>query len=254
MAIMKKCGIISYAQGVTPKSIANRLSDMEIQHVFISADVEDLKKQFPTLGFIIMVLNEDLDRLKNVIRFLKINQSQNPKPLLLVAENFEYNEFEQKYRELPVTAFFEKPFQIDEMEKYITEMLAQSIRKPAEKKKILIVDDDPVYAKMVRDWLRIKYSVGVVTEGMKAVAFLQKKPVDLVLLDYEMPGVSGPQVFQLLKATPATAKIPVVFLTGVGDKNRVLEVLSLKPDGYLLKRSNASEVMEQVQEILRTLK
>lgn len=113
----------------------------------------------------------------------------------------------------------------------------------SEKKKILIVDDDPAYAKMVREWLKDLYNVNVVVAGMQAITFLMKNRVDLILLDYEMPIVDGPQVFEMLKSEPLLADIPVVFLTGVGTKEGVERVMALRPKGYILKSTTKDELI-----------
>ena len=119
------------------------------------------------------------------------------------------------------------------------------------KKKILIVDDDPSYAKMVRKWIRDEYQPFSVTGGMNAISFLLKTPVDLILLDYEMLVVDGPQVFQMLRQEPATRDIPVVFLTGVGTREGVERVMALKPDGYILKSTTKEKLLGYLGEKLR---
>ena len=82
---------------------------------------------------------------------------------------------------------------------------------------------------------------------MQAISFLLKVPegskVDLILLDYEMPVVDGPQVLQMLRQDPATKDIPVVFLTGIGTKEAVSRVMALKPDGYILKSTTRADIL-----------
>ena len=74
--------------------------------------------------------------------------------------------------------------------------------------------------------------------------------MDLILLDYEMPVVDGPQVFQMLRQEPATRNIPVIFLTGVGTREGVERVMALKPDGYVLKSTTKSKLLESLREKL----
>ena len=110
-------------------------------------------------------------------------------------------------------------------------------------KNILIVDDDPAYAGMVKAWIKDFYHVDIVTAGVQAITFLAKKKVDLILLDYEMPIVDGPQVLQMLRQEEETANIPVIFLTGVSTKEGVQRVMALKPDGYLLKSTTREDLL-----------
>lgn len=115
------------------------------------------------------------------------------------------------------------------------------------KKRILIVDDDPSYAKMVREWIKDDYHADIVTAGMQAITFLLKNKADLVLLDYEMPVVDGPGVLQMLRQEPETRDIPVVFLTGVGSKDSVQRVMELKPAGYILKSTTRENLLEYLK-------
>ena len=70
---------------------------------------------------------------------------------------------------------------------------------------------------------------------------------DLILLDYEMPVTSGPQVLEMLRSETATGTIPVFFLTGKDDRESVKKVLSLHPEGYLLKKSPRDKIRQAIQ-------
>ncbi len=120
--------------------------------------------------------------------------------------------------------------------------------KGAFKKSILIVDDDPQYLTMIREWLRGTYNVSMANSGLQAIKMLGIKKVDLILLDHEMPVTSGPQVLEMLRNDVETASIPVMFLTGKGDKNSVMQVIELKPEGYFLKGIQKEELLEKLQE------
>ena len=115
------------------------------------------------------------------------------------------------------------------------------------KKSILIVDDNVTYMSMIMDWLRDSYRVSMANSGVQAITWLAKNRVDLILLDYEMPVVDGPQVFQMLRQDPSTRGIPVVFLTGVGGKEQVERVLQLKPTGYILKSTTKEKLLNYLR-------
>ncbi|MBR1703355.1 MAG: response regulator [Lachnospiraceae bacterium] len=108
---------------------------------------------------------------------------------------------------------------------------------PAEnvRKHVLVIDDDPMMLKIVKDHLHDNYDVATAVSGKVAYKFLEKKKTDIILLDYEMPGENGPAVLKNLRQNPEIASIPVIFLTGVAERDKIREVLSLKPQGYLLK-------------------
>lgn len=115
-----------------------------------------------------------------------------------------------------------------------------------EKKKILIVDDDPSYAKLVRGWLREDYEVFVVVQGKQVAGFLSKHEVDLILLDYEMPEMKGPDVFETLRQEEELKKIPVMFLTGTKSEEVLAHIESLGAAGYVLKDTTVVEFNQKL--------
>ena len=116
------------------------------------------------------------------------------------------------------------------------------------RKSILVVDDDPSFLSLVREWLRSTYRVSMANSGLQAIKWLGSNKVDLILLDYEMPVTNGPQVLEMLRADDETKNIPVMFLTGKGDKESVMKVVSLKPEGYFLKTIQKDELLEKLDE------
>jgi CheY-like chemotaxis protein len=116
------------------------------------------------------------------------------------------------------------------------------------KKSILVVDDDPNYLSIVREWLKDTYKVYMANSGLQAIKWLGKNSVDLILLDHEMPVTSGPQVLEMLRSDEETKSIPVMFLTGKGDKESVMKVVALKPEGYFLKSIQRQELLEKLNE------
>ncbi len=115
------------------------------------------------------------------------------------------------------------------------------------KKSILIVDDDPVFMGLVHDWLKDLYNVSMVNSGMRAIKWLASNKTDLILLDYEMPITDGRQVLEMLRNDEDTKNIPVFFLTGKDDEESVVAVMSLKPQGYLLKKIRKEEFIDRIK-------
>ncbi|MBR1911025.1 MAG: response regulator [Treponema sp.] len=103
------------------------------------------------------------------------------------------------------------------------------------RKNILIVDDDDVYLRTIEGWFSDEYNVYTAVSGTNALALLKMVSFDLILLDYEMPMISGLDLFRVLRSEPETADIPLFFLTAKDDKQVCLEILEEKPDGYILK-------------------
>lgn len=117
------------------------------------------------------------------------------------------------------------------------------------RKKILLVDDNPVQLRMLNDALKGKYDVQMATSGMKALSMLEKSVPDIIFLDYEMPICDGKRTLEMIRALDEVKNIPVVFLTGIADKEHIQAVLDLKPAGYLLKSTSTDRIFETLERI-----
>ena len=139
-----------------------------------------------------------------------------------------------------VTEKIKRPFSVGD----VTDMIRGKKRDAgaAAQKRILIVDDDPVMLRTLKELLQDKYRVFMANSGMTAVQMLVNTQVDLILLDYEMPVVKGPQVLEMLRSDPKTANIPVMFLTSKSDRESVVQVMSMKVANYLLKSQPQAEL------------
>jgi CheY-like chemotaxis protein len=119
------------------------------------------------------------------------------------------------------------------------------------RKRILVVDDEPMILKSIKSWLVTDFEVYMVSSGMAALDFLERHPVDLVLLDYEMPGLSGPDVLSRIRFQPETKNLAVIFLTAKDDKFSVMNALEQKPDGYLLKKQSPDELRNNIKDFFK---
>lgn len=118
------------------------------------------------------------------------------------------------------------------------------------KKRILVVDDAPNMLKIINNLLDSKYEVATAVSGKVALKFLAKKPVDLILLDYEMPDEDGPTVLQQIRSIPEFSNTPVIFLTGINDVSKIQKALALKPQGYLLKPIDQKKLIDRIAELI----
>ena len=127
---------------------------------------------------------------------------------------------------------------------------AAALASSNEKKHILVVDDDRTVLKMIKTALGDTYDVTAMINGLMVDKLLETKNVDLIVLDYEMPIETGADIFRRLKKNPKAAHIPIVFLTGVSDREKIMEVMSLKPHGYLLKPVDMDQLTSTVQNLI----
>jgi len=100
---------------------------------------------------------------------------------------------------------------------------------------ILTVDDDPIILNLVLAALRDEYAVRPFTSGPAALEFLKKNPADLILLDHNMPEMTGFDVLRALQADKSLKAIPVIFLTGSVNSEDEITALELGAVDYLLK-------------------
>lgn len=118
------------------------------------------------------------------------------------------------------------------------------------KKRILVVDDSALVLRNIKAMLEPKYRVFVATSGEQALKFIPEKKPNLILLDYEMPEMNGKETFEKIKADEMSKDIPVIFLTGVDDKEHIFAVLQLNPAGYFLKPPTRSKLLDAIEKAL----
>lgn len=113
---------------------------------------------------------------------------------------------------------------------------------------ILAADDAEDLLALIGKALAADYRVKLAGDGGDALTLAAAAPQpDLILLDVEMPGASGFEICQLLKEDPATARIPVIFLTGRVEPAEQLEGLDAGAVDYLTKPINAKLLLARVR-------
>ncbi len=116
---------------------------------------------------------------------------------------------------------------------------------------VLIVEDNPRNMKLVRDVLQVKghETLEATTAEDGIVLAVERRP-DLVLMDIQLPGMNGIDALRILRADPATAKIPVIAVTAsVMQQDRKL-ILEAGFDSYLGKPLNLAEFLATVNAAL----
>ena len=136
------------------------------------------------------------------------------------------------------------------LETAAADIAAGTVPEEKRRKHVLIVDDDSSVLKLIKGYLSEKYDVATAISGKVAMKFLETRKTDLVLLDYEMPVENGPAVLSKIRSDANLKNLPVVFLTGVTAKEKIQEVLAMKPQGYLLKPIDAERLDATIDSIL----
>ena len=105
----------------------------------------------------------------------------------------------------------------------------------------------------MRTVLKKSYYVDIAKTFAEAMKTIENNVPDLIYLDYMMPDYNGVQVFEMLRENELTKYIPVVFLTGVKNKDKVTEALKMNPVEYILKPVTQEKLMEVSEGILESL-
>ena len=122
------------------------------------------------------------------------------------------------------------------------------------RKNIMVVDDNALLLRNMHVLFKDHYNVILVKNGMEAINKVMEKKPDLILLDYEMPDMSGAEVYRFFRADENTKDIPIVFLTSIADAQVVSELLSLKPEAYLLKPTEKGKLFSTIEDVLQRRK
>lgn len=119
---------------------------------------------------------------------------------------------------------------------------------------VLIVDDDPGTRKLVKTLLttmgvRIIWEAG---DGMAGLELVQKTAPDVIILDWQMPRVQGPNFMRILRSpdTFPYPAVPVIMVTGHGEYSKVKEAIAVGVNEFLLKPVSPKSLLERMIAVL----
>jgi diguanylate cyclase (GGDEF)-like protein len=118
--------------------------------------------------------------------------------------------------------------------------------------KIVVVDDDPGTVYLIGRILHGVSQLRFATSGEKALQLVQDCAPDLVLLDAELPGMSGFKVFDALQAAPELLGVPIIFITSHTDAGFEVSALNMGAADFIAKPFTAARLLARVKTQLRT--
>ena len=278
--MLKNVMIISTSESFAIKSMEQKLIAVEISAYQVVARTTDIGSNFDRAGLVVLYLDERMAAmtasLQNMLSYLNDKLYEANKMLIIIAKQKDYEIAMRYISEDFILQFFDRPMNMDAFVQTIYEYMNEGEKaiedhnKPekgesgedaapqkrkftsdmaaVKKRRILLVDDDASYLRIIRNWLKDGYEVGVASSGLQAIMWLAKNDVDLILLDYKMPVASGAQIFEMLKNDSQTKSIPIFFLTGNSARDSVMEILKLNPEGYLLKTFDRKALLTRLEE------
>ena len=115
---------------------------------------------------------------------------------------------------------------------------------------VLVVDDQLFVCETVAVMLKNEYEVHTFTAGKEAMNYMADRSVDLVLLDYEMPSMTGYEVLLAIRANKHNSKVPVIFLTAQTNERMRMEMIERGASDYICKPINSSELHQSIKKQL----
>ena len=240
---------VSGEQNFLVKTMLKGLDEAGFETICSQPDIVEIQLIQNLPPIFIVYLEGDINAFNGTLKYLTklISESSDNKLLYLIGNQIEIDVAKEVVPHSFVSDVFTRPVNM----KDVVGKLNNTLQSGDRRKRILVVDDDAVMLRTMKNWLSKDYDVFMANSGMNAISFLAQNSVDLILLDYEMPVASGLQVFEMIRGEPHTAHIPVIFLTAKDDKETVMKVLAAKPEKYLLKTMAPEALVQNVHDFFK---
>ncbi|MDR1700398.1 MAG: response regulator [Lachnoclostridium sp.] len=250
---MKDILIVTEVKNFLLMSIKEELVELSYQITIISAEMDAINEiKNKPFTCIIIYSDEKLVKQQTALYFMKDWAIAEDIPVFVVGIPDEIEEIKIMIPKDVIQQTFLRPVPVDDIvakiDKYIKKSNDIHIRK------ILVVDDSGDMLRCVKSWLGDRYKVYLANSGTMAIKYMTLNRPDLILLDYAMPVCDGKQVLEMIRNEVEFADIPVIFLTNKGDKESIMNVKKLNPEGYLLKSMGTDQIIRAIDEFFEKRK
>lgn len=237
--------LVTETHGYIPMSLKERLEENRDYNVIMTeAKIDSINQHREDLSAILIYVDENIMDDQQTCVFLKDKAVEQDLPIFIMGNLEEISVIRNLFPKHLVQKEFLRPIDVKEVAKALDEYM--HLFGKHNKKKILVVDDSGAMLRNVKSWLEESYQVSLANSGAMAIKYLTLNRPDLVLLDYEMPVIDGKQVLEMIRTETEFSDIPVIFLTSKDDKESVMKVMELKPEGYLLKTMQPAQIVQAV--------
>lgn len=241
---MQNIMIISEVQSYLVVSLKEKFEEAEYRVIQVPADIDAISRVEEPVSVLLLYTDEKMGEKLQELNYIKDKSAEEDIPIFAIGDIDELRTVEKMIPKHLIREEFNRPVNVNE----VVGTIASYEKKfgKQNKKKILVVDDSGAMLRNVKGWLEEQYQVILANSGAMAIKYLAMNRPDLVLLDYEMPVVDGRQVLEMIRSEHEFADIPVFFLTTKGDRESVMKVMALKPEGYLLKTMEPAQIIETI--------
>ena len=241
--------LISEEEGFMMRSVVKNLHDNSIYAEIVEPYTRNLASKMFVDGceayMILLYAGDYIEKAEDLLLMIKELCESHDRMFCVIGYKDEFEIIKKTIPEHLISCEIERPFIMADLIKKIKETMSKGV-KSSRKKSILLVDDSVTFLNMMQKWLSINYDVTTVKSGTQAITYLVNNIPDLILLDYDMPVLSGPQVMQTIRTESKCPDVPIIFLTGKSDRESVMEVMALKPQGYILKSGAQADILKTV--------
>ena len=224
------------------RNIAEQLEDLNYNVDSVEMDIHMISEQKNNYEAMFLYTESDTDVKAKEVIYIRDKAVEENIPVFYLGDDAE--DVKRIIPEHVLKSVFKRPIDVKVTAKIVDEYIKDYGKHV--KKKVLVVDDSGAMLRNVKGWLGEKYNVILANSGTMAIKYLATDRPDLVLLDYEMPVIDGRQVLEMIRTETEFRDIPVIFLTSKNDRESILKVMELKPEGYLLKTMEPERIVEEV--------
>ncbi|MCI7106925.1 MAG: response regulator [Agathobacter sp.] len=236
--------IVTEKSGFLSRAIAEQLKEYGYLVTLTELDVQKLSQLGNNFEAVLLYMESDVNGYTQELVYLRGKAVEEDLPVFYIGEDVV--SLQEIMQEHILREVFERPIDVKVSAKKIDDYIKSNGKHV--KKKILVVDDSGAVLRSVKGWLEDKYQVILANSGAMAIKYLATNRPDLVLLDYEMPVVDGSQVLEMMRTEMEFSDIPVMFLTSKNDKESIMKVMELKPEGYILKSTPPEQIKQEIDD------
>ena len=247
---MQNILVVMEKNSFLPRAMMEQIKELNYNPISCELDIQQISKLKEEFEVVLLYMEgEGNDKTQEIV-YLRDKAVEEDLPIFYIGE--ETSVLREILPNHILQEVFERPIDVKACAKKMDEFIKEHGKHI--KKKILVVDDSGVMLRNVKRWLEDKYQVILANSGAMAIKYLATNRPDLVLLDYEMPVVDGSQVLEMIRTETEFCDVPVIFLTGKNDKESIMKVLELKPEGYLLKSMEPNQIVKAIDDFFEKQK
>ncbi len=240
-----KIFLVSSGSGFMADALRSNLEKAGFEIFQTEPDVQAIEARKEDIN-LILAGEYVYDSAEALVYLMDISRDEE-RPVCLIGHEGELEEIKKYIPDTYIKKEFKRPFDAKYVAKELKD-LAEAVEEKQMGKRILLVDDDTTFLKMLQGWLSEKYRITAVKSGIHAITYMANHRPDLILLDYDMPITPGPQVMEMIRSEYNYRDIPIIFLTGKSDRESIMNVMRLKPQGYFLKTMSRDEMVESIDD------